>query len=295
MSGVTRPALAPAQRQVVTHGGGPLLVLGGPGTGKTTALVELVARRVEAGLDPSQVLMMAARRRSAARLRDRVALRLGRTIREPVARTAHSYAFGLLRQDAVRRALPPPRLLSGAEQELMISEMLAGRAADWPSEIRRALLTRSFAGQLRDLLLRLVERGLGPTDLAALGRAHDRPLWLAAAGFAAEYHDVTALAHPSAYDPAELVRAAVGLLRTSRSVRESERAQRRLVVVDEFSEADPALVDLLDELAGGGGDLVVAGDPDTSVFGFRGADPAVLLDFPARFPGPTARRRRGCC
>ena len=274
----------------MSHPAGPLVVLGGPGSGKTTALVELAAHRVTSGLDPSRLLLLAPSRRSAALLRDRVAARLGRIVREPVARTAHSYAFGLLRQDAVRRGLPAPRLLSGAEQELMIAEMLGSDAARWPADARAALRTRSFAGQLRDLLLRAEERGLGPDDLAELGRRHDRPLWVAAAAFAAEYLGVTALAHPGAYDPAELVRAATDLLRADPVLRDEERSRRALVLVDDYSEADPALVDLLGELADGGRDLVVAGDPDTSVFGFRGADGRALLRFREQFGhgGPAA-------
>lgn len=265
------------------HPAGPLVVLGAAGSGKTTALVELAAHRVASGLDPAGLLLLAPSRRSATLLRDRVAARLGRAVREPVARTAHSYAFGLLRLDAVRRGLPSPRLLSGAEQELMIAEMLGSDAGRWPSDARAALRTRSFAGQLRDLLLRAEERGLGPDDLAALGRRHDRPLWIAAGAFAAEYLGVTALAHPGAYDPAELVRAATDLLRADQALAEQERSRRALVIVDDYSEADPALVDLLRELAGGGRDLVVAGDPDTSVFGFRGADGRALLRFREQF------------
>jgi superfamily I DNA/RNA helicase/RecB family exonuclease len=278
------PVLDPQQQRVVEHRSGPLLVLGGPGTGKTTVLVELVAARVRAGLDPGHVLLLASSPRSAAALRDRLAQRIGGVLREPPARTPHSYAFGLLRRQAVRAGLPTPRLLSGAEQQLVITDLLAGDPTRWPVEVRPALRTRAFANQLRDLLLRAVERGVDPADLAELGRRYDRPLWVAAAAFAHEYAGVTALAHPGAYDPAELVRAAVDLLREQAAVLAAEQSLRRLVVVDEYSEADPALVDLLRLLAGGGRDLVVSGDPDTSVFGFRGAEPALLARFPTDFP-----------
>lgn len=272
-----------AEAAVLSHRDGPLLVLGAPGTGKTTLLVELVAARVGEGLDPSEVLLLAPSRRAAAVLRDRVAARVGRTIREPLARTAHSFAFGLLRRDAVIRGLPSPRLLASAEQELMIRELLAHDADAWPEQTRPALTTRFFAGQLRDLLLRGAERDLDGDDLARLGVEHDRPLWRAAGRFAREYAGVTALAHPSAYDPAELVRAAVDLLRTDPVLLAEQRRTCRLVVVDDVAEADPALLDLLDVLTGGGGVLVATADPDSTVYGFRGADPQAVSRFSTRF------------
>lgn len=272
-----------AAAEVLAHRGGPLLVLGGPGTGKTTLAVDLVATRINEGLDPSQTLLMAASRRGAVALRDRVAAQVGRTIREPLARTAHSFAFGLLRRDAAVRAAPAPRLLSGAEQELMIAEMLAGSTHRWPDELRKAMTTRHGAASLRDLLLRAFERDLDPAGLSALGRTHGREAWVSAGVFGAEYEAVTALAHPSALDPAELVRSAVDLLRDDRALLEAERRGRTLIVVDDIDEADPAMLDLLELLAGGGGTLVATSDPDSTVFGFRGADPQAVRSFTDRF------------
>ncbi|MGH3487953.1 MAG: UvrD-helicase domain-containing protein, partial [Actinopolymorphaceae bacterium] len=138
----TAPTLDDAQRQVVEHRGGPLLVLAGPGTGKTTTLVEAAVDRIEHdGLDPARVLLLTFGRRAAAELRDRIAARLDRTIREPLARTFHSYAFGLLRGEAVLHDRPMPRLLSGPEQDLVIRDLLRGDvdefgAKDWPTRLR---------------------------------------------------------------------------------------------------------------------------------------------------------------
>lgn len=277
--------LSAGQRSVVDHSGGPLLVLGGPGTGKTTALVSMVARRIADGADPSTVLLIAPSRRAAAAMRDRVAALVGRTIREPLARTAHSYAFGLLRREASLEGQPAPRLLAAAEQELVIRELLTAptAAATWPADVRPALGTRAFAQQLRDLMLRALERDVGPEELARLGSAHDRPLWRHAAAFAREYAQVTALAQPSAYDPAELVRAAVEVLRSRPELAAAERSQRALLVVDDVAEADPALLDLLEVLTGGGTTMVATADPDSTVFGFRGADPSAVRDFGRRF------------
>src|SRR5205823_9828428 len=139
-------------------------------------LVEAVADRVaRRGVDLESVLVLTFSRRAAAELRERLSARLGGTTREPVARTFHSYAFGVLRAQAAGRGERPPRLLSGPEQDLVVRELLGGDvaagAAGWPEPVRPALPTRGFAEELRDLLLRAVERGLGPRELAALGRA----------------------------------------------------------------------------------------------------------------------------
>src|ERR1700722_8683987 len=88
---VTPPRLDEAQRRVVEHAGGPLLVLAGPGTGKTTTIVEAVVDRVvRRQTPPSRFLVLPSSGRAAAELRERITLRLARTLREPLAMTFHS-------------------------------------------------------------------------------------------------------------------------------------------------------------------------------------------------------------
>ena len=87
----------------------------------------------------------------------------------------------------------------------------------------------------------------------------------------------------AAYDPAELVRAASGLLADDPELLAPERRRLAFVYVDELAETDPAQIELLALVAGGGKPLVAFGDPDSSVFGFRGADPGAVAAFPARF------------
>ncbi len=287
----------PAQRRVVEHPGGPLLVLAGPGTGKTATVVELVAARVAAGLDPESVLVLTFSRRAAGELRDRLAARLARTTTEPLARTFHSYAFGLLRRDAVRRGLPEPRLRPAAEAELALRELLAGRradaaagvpprpGADWPPALQVASRTAGFAAELHDLLSRAGERGLDPAGLTALAGRVGRPDWSAAADLSAEYDQTSGLTGVAWAEAATLVRDAVELLRLDPDLLARERGARRLVVVDEVQDCDPAQLDLL-ELVAGGGDLVAVGDPDQAIYAFRGSDRSVVDQFPDRFRTP---------
>ena len=281
------PVLDEAQRRAIDHRGGPVLVLAGPGTGKTTTIVEAVVQRVEAGeITPDQALVLTFSRRAAAELRERIAARLDRTIREPIARTFHSYAFGLLRANAARRGEPAPRLLSGPEQDLVVRELLQGDvddgADDWPERLHPALLTRGFAQELRDFVQRAVERGITPRELAQLGRRDKRDDWVAAAKFAEQYAQVSALREAASYDPAELIRAAAGLLRADPLVLQEIRAAHEFVVVDEYQDTDPAQEELLSLLVGSR-DLLAVGDPDQSIYGFRGADLEGIRRFPDRF------------
>jgi superfamily I DNA/RNA helicase/RecB family exonuclease len=279
------PALDPAQQAVVDHSGGPLLVLAGPGTGKTTTLVESVVARIDAGVDPERILVLTFSRKAAAELRERVTARLARTVREPLARTFHSYAFGVLRREAALAGEPAPRLLAGPEQDLMIRELLRGEVegdgspSGWPADLRGALLTRGFAQELRDLLMRCRERGIDAVALDELGRAHGRDDWRAAARFLEQYAAVSALAEPAAYDPSELIRTVV-----DQELLDRERAAYDWVFVDEYQDTDPSQEAMLHALVPRGGNLVVVGDPNQSIYGFRGADIACIRRFRDAFP-----------
>lgn len=282
------PVLDDAQRRVVEHGvghgGGPLLVLAGPGTGKTTTLVETVAARVAAGVPVEHLLMVTFSRRAAGELRDRVAARLGQTMREPVARTLHSYAFGVLRMAAARRGDPAPRLLAAAEQDVVIRELLAdGDPERWPAALRPALRTHGFAAELRDLVMRAVERGLDGPSLAEVGRRRGREDWVAAGAFLGEYQGVTALGNAGGFDPAELIQGAIGELHDDRELLAAERERRRRIFVDEYQDTDPAQAELLALLADGADELVLVGDPDQSIYAFRGADERAIRDVDERF------------
>ncbi|MFF2081876.1 ATP-dependent helicase [Kitasatospora sp. NPDC058162] len=287
------PVLDAYQRAVVEHTGGPLLVLAGPGTGKTTTLVEAVARRIQDGTDPEKILVLTFSRKAAVELRDRMSGRLGSTAAAPQATTFHSFCYALLRahQDPEDYA-EPLRLLSGPEQDVMVRELLAGGAEDardgrgriaWPLDLRACLTTRGFADEVRAVLARSRELGLGEHELERFAQGVQRPDWAAAAHFLADYLDVLDLR--GVLDYAELVHRAV-LLAERPEVGEELRRRYEVVFVDEYQDTDPSQVRLLRQLAGGGRDLVAVGDPDQSIYAFRGADINGILDFPQAFRRP---------
>jgi len=274
-----------AQRDVLAHRDGPLLVLAGPGTGKTTTLVEAVARRVEGGLRPEQVLVLTFSRKAAQELRERITARLGTVVGGATAWTFHAFCYALLRehQDPALYA-EPLRLLSGPEQDVVLRELLRGSlelGRSWPPSLRACLTTRGLAEEVRSLWSRARELGLEPDDLGALAAREGRDDWAALAGFFTEYLHV--LDAQGALDYAELVHRAV-LLAERPEVQRTLRDRFGAVFVDEYQDTDPAQERLLSALAGQGRDLVVVGDPDQAIYAFRGARVEGLLEFPQRFP-----------
>ena len=276
------PELDPSQRAVVEHAGGPLLVLAGPGTGKTTTLVEAIVDRIDnRGADPESVLALTFSRKAAEQLRDRVTARLGRTTSSTMCSTFHSFAYGLI------RAYSPPdlyagplRLLSAPEQDVVLRQLMGENpeAVRWPASLQRAAQTRGFAHEVAAVLGRAREKGLEPDALRALGEEHDLPEFVAAGWFLEQY--LQNLDDQSATDYADLIRRAV----IEAADHQAElRGRFQHVFVDEYQDTDPGQVRLLRALAGDGANLTVVGDPHQSIYAFRGAAVRGILDFPDQF------------
>lgn len=283
---------------------GLVRVLGGPGTGKSSLLIDAAVARIQAGVNAESVLLLTGSGRIGMAQRSALTTALLRSrptgpgpvaVSEPLVRTVHGYAYAVLRRAAERAGEAPPRLVTSAEQDAIIRELLAGDIEDgpraataWPAQLRPALSTTGFAIELRNLLARCAERGIEPQELERLGRRCRRPEWAAAGQFARQYEQVMLLraavgtAAPEATTPAlgaaELVGAALEAFAVDPDLLAAERGRIRVLLVDDAQQLDPQAARLVRVLAAGADLALVAGDPHQAVFGFRGGEPAGLLD-----------------
>jgi len=276
-----------AQRGVVSRiarRDGCLLVTGGPGSGKTTALVAAVARLVEDGVPLDRVVVLTHARPAAQRLRRQIMDATGGTQVGLRITTPHGWCQALMQ--ATRPPEEPARpLINAPEQEYTLRELLDSPDSQvcWPAELGQAVAAPAFAAQLRFLLARARQLGMDPVDLGRAGDASGRADWVAAADFFSEYLNVLdVLNDTGVFDYAEVVHRCRILL-SRPDVQALVRANTDVVLVDEFAESDESVVALLRDIWRCGVPVSAFGDATTAVFDFRGAWPAALRRFPGEF------------
>lgn len=279
-----------------------VLVYGAPSTGKTTAVIELVAKLAEQN-GTGSVTAIAATRDAANDLRDQIALRLQTATRGPMAKTLTSLAFSVIREHALTHGLQEPELVSGPEQDRILKHVIAGYGASvelapgspsfdslgqrlkslgFPSYVNASTVhLRGFRGELRDLIGVCLENGISPDELEKLGTANSIAVWQGAAHFYRDYlGHLAASDNSNRFDSATLLRAAAHLVQDSTLEFECLSSLRTLVI-DDAQELTPAaklfvlsLAQLNDSKLG----VIAVGDPDASVLGFRFSDPRLMRE-----------------
>jgi superfamily I DNA/RNA helicase/RecB family exonuclease len=288
-----------AQRSVVEHGAGPLCVFGGPGTGKTHVLEERFIRLARTpGCSPDRILFLVPNRTQKVALQDRLTRRLlfeedfEALIEVPVY-TWHGLANHLVSRHYDRLAYPePPVLLTSPEHWGDVRDALASEnEANWPHH-RALLRNRGFVDEVVDFCIRAEQRLLDPGELESLSRA--RPAWAEVIRFFNAHRE--RLRKRSRVDYPSLLDDAVQLLANHDDVRDSLHTRFKHVLVDDGQELAFVQRRLLLFLTQGDSDrsLVLAGDPDSAIETFRGADPEWMADFGRDFEGHHAITLRTC-
>ncbi|MEZ0141660.1 ATP-dependent DNA helicase [Microbacterium sp. NRRL B-14842] len=254
------------------------VVIGAPGTGKTRTLVDRVVQLLEVeGLRPEEVLALTPSRQAATALRDRIGVRIGQATPGPLARSLGSFAFQLVRGAMVREGAEPPALLTGADQDRIIAELLAGDAEDariaWPPALSEPVrASKGFRSELRAFLAECTELGASPAELRATGDA----VWTAAADFVEEYRAVLDALRAAHRDAADLLSEAAGILRTADSATLGPLSPLRVVLIDDAQELTRGGIGVVQALLDRGIAVHAFGDPDISSGAFRGASPELF-------------------
>jgi DNA helicase-2/ATP-dependent DNA helicase PcrA len=271
---------------------GPLRVLAGPGTGKTHALVDLYEQAVRGGLaGRDHILVLTFSNGAAEEIARRIDRRLNDDYGAAWISTFHSFCSRLLREHSP----DPERLLvDGFQESIVIRSVLAGMDPELLGELAGVRGSEAFARDLLTFIALMKQNLVHPSALllAAEASAGDRLRILAAAYQA--YHE--RMQRGRMVDFRDLITGAIELLQSNSVLREKLRANFRLILVDEFQDVDPAQFELLQLLAPPESNprLVVVGDPDQSIYGFRGTVPRLLSDDFSRVYGGATQRLDVC-
>jgi len=270
-------ALNEAQRAAVEHPDGPLLVVAGAGSGKTRVLTARIARLLERGVRPESVMAFTFTNRAAREMKERIERAVGAPASRLWVGTFHATAVRILRREAA--ALDRPRafaIYDREDQESVLREIL-----------RREQLPEA-AYRVGGVLSRISDAKNALVTPAEAARLAVSPYEKQIAECYALYSE--ALRAAGAFDFDDLIAETVRLLVERPEI--GERYARRFehVLVDEYQDTNHAQFRLVEALSRVHRNLFVVGDDDQSIYGWRGADLANVLDFEATFPGAAVVR-----
>src|ERR1035437_2812765 len=269
------PSLNDAQREAVEHGSGPLLVLAGAGSGKTRVLTARIARLIGDGIvRPDQVLAVTFTNKAAGEMRERIGRLLGSDPAGMWVGTFHAIGARMLRANAALVGRTSAFTIYDEDDTLAVVKRLMNRHRVSPktwtprviaaaiSAARNALVTPAEYASLAQTPL---EKAVGPVynDLGSAFRA----------------------ANAVSFD--DLLGLPVELLAGNEDVRTRYEKRFRVILVDEYQDTNRAQYEFVRLLGARHGEVVVVGDDDQSIYGWRGADVRNILDFERDYP--TAR------
>jgi DNA helicase-2/ATP-dependent DNA helicase PcrA len=265
--------LNPAQREAVLHVDGPLLVIAGAGSGKTRVLTHRVAHLIRAhGVKPNEILAITFTNKAAGEMRERLEQMLGRTARAIWILTFHAACGRILRREAERLGYRSNfTIYDSADQVRVVKACLEDLGRD-----PKRFTPRGIHTQISNAKNQLI----GPGEyMRRVSSFYDQTV--------AEVYEQyqRRLASSNAVDFDDMLMLTVEVFERFPEALAHWQHAFRYVLVDEYQDTNHAQYRLLQLLAAEHGNVFAVGDPDQSVYGFRGADIRNILDFERDFPG----------
>ena len=265
--------LNPAQREAVLHVEGPLLVVAGAGSGKTRVLTHRVAHLIRAhGVRPNEILAITFTNKAATEMRERLERMLGRTARAIWILTFHAACGRMLRREAERLGYRSTfTIYDQADQVRLVKACLEELGKD-----PKRFTPRGIHAQISNAKNQLVS----PEEYTArVASFWDQTV--------AEVYELyqRRLFRSNAVDFDDILMLTVQVLERFPEARERWQTTFRHVLVDEYQDTNHAQYRLLQLLAAKHRNVFAVGDPDQSVYAFRGADIRNILDFERDFGG----------
>lgn len=282
-------ALNDAQKLVVENPGGPLLVVAGAGTGKTRVIVEKVTRLLKSGIEPQQILALTFTEKAAAEMLDRIITARDQFMLEIPVMTFNSYGGSLLREFNVDIGLGRNHLLLGENAKIVfLQQHLPALELDYFSPLSNpeGLLpdVSDYFSKLKQHVItpKIYEQFVSTMPVSEEGEQLEKAKHEELARAYKNY--VTLCQKNNVIDFDDQIYRVIELLEARPNIRKILQNRYHTILVDEFQDTNPMQSRLIDLLANTDQNIVAVGDDDQSIYGFRGATLANILEFKKRYP-----------
>ena len=261
-------SLNPEQQAAVSHNHGPLLILAGAGSGKTTVLVSRTGRLIDEHLTtPERICVLTFTNKAAHELKVRVAKKIGPSADQVWAGTFHGFGLRFLKEHWKEAKLPAKfGVIDGSDAQAIIKDLLRNH---------HALEKEAF--KIENLMARMADLRVGGKT-----NSHDDSIESAMAEMLTPKY-VQRLRQLGVVDFEDLLLRPLTMMRESDVIKNKLQSRYDFLMVDEFQDTNMTQMKLVDELTASHRNIAVVGDDDQSIYGWRGAEIRNILDFPKRY------------
>ena len=260
-----------AQLEAVQHIEGPLLIVAGPGSGKTRVITHRIAYLHQSGVYPNKIAAVTFTNRAAKEMRNRLERLMGDTSQDLSAGTFHSFSAMILRRDGQTIGIPKDFVIVDDDDQLkLIKQSMEIAKIDSKRFQPRAILSAISSAK---------SRLLGPEGFQAHAQEYFDQI---VHNVFSEYQKLLIQNHGLDFD--DLLMKTVELLQNSTEIREKYQHRYHYLMVDEFQDTNTAQYQIAREITKSHHNLAVVGDPDQSIYSWRNADITNILSFQTDYP-----------